>query len=491
MDDWTDDQYRRLVKGGNSKWRAFWEANSSSDENLAQRQARDLRDKILLKYESNTSRAYRGTLSIACSELGGKTPLTLAEVKVDNKAAKNAPTPAQSPTLEAVGRPSVVLAEESPPSLQSMIGEVKPFVHGMVLSRKVFISLSLWGLLGMTGAYGVYGWGLRTNNNGVITSSLPSVNPATHGQMGTAATGQDSLNCYHLCALGIISLTVGIPCFLLHKKTVKISHSMIIYRQDAFKSARNLLTDRIAVGRAQRMDKCDVYYPAVPEGGELKAKIGFVFFPGALVDRAAYAPVASRLSESGILVAVANLEPCRAVLDVKKYNLKENVMHMISDALLRSDRGMWTVEEWAIGGHSAGGTLAMKAVADEFSSTMKKVVLWGVLQGHEIYGPKQTLRDIPGLDVLVINGSEDGIVDRTPQKFEKFAAIVPPMRSPQCSEDKKGLTHYVTLEGGNHSGCAHYGPQTFPKQDGTRLITLEQQQRQTVETTAEFLLGGG
>lgn len=249
--------------------------------------------------------------------------------------------------------------------------------------------------------------------------------------------------------------------------------------------------DRIAMGRAQRMEKCDVYYPPIAEGEEPRAKCGFIFYPGALVDRTAYAPIASRMSESGILVAVANLEPFRVISSLHDYNLKKEVMRILSDSILLSNQGVWTVDEWSIGGHSIGGHVAIVAVANELSSTIKKVVLWGVLSYPlpAVYPYRQTLREIKDVDALVVNGSNDEIIKSTvfgKDKIQQFEDKMPPRG---CPGKSRGHTHHVTIEGGNHSGCSHYGPQSFPLPDGIRTITLEQQQRRMAEATVDFLLG--
>ena len=77
-------------------------------------------------------------------------------------------------------------------------------------------------------------------------------------------------------------------------------------------------------------------------------------------------------------------------------------------------------------------------------------------------------------------------------KVAKIEANMPP-RSCLSSANvapgtNQGCTHHVTIEGGNHAGCAHYGPQMFPLPDGIRTITLEQQQRMMAEATVDFLL---
>jgi len=233
----------------------------------------------------------------------------------------------------------------------------------------------------------------------------------------------------------------------------------------------------------------------------LRARCGLIFYPGALVDRTAYAPIASRLSELGILVAVANLEPFRLVGRLKEYAVREEVMRILSDSILLSKRGIWTVDEWAIGGHSMGGHMAIVAVADEFHSTMKKVVLWGVgmYPDPNTYPCKRSLRESKDVDVLVINGSNDEFVKKAKSMREKvveFEAKMPPNGGNPISADtsppgevRRGHTYNVTIEGGNHAGCAHYGPQMSPFPDGIRSITLEQQQRRMAEVTGDFLLG--
>jgi len=500
MDDWTDDQYIRMVQGGNAKWNEYWEThgnkaaaavpffcNAVSEESKVLDRG-ELSRRIKFKYESNAARAYREALSLnakACRLRDDRGSLIIPpSIPI---------TRAPSPTLEE----DVRLPEESPPSLQDLYKKAWPFAVSMMSSRKSQGLLLAWGMLGITSAYGVYWWGLHRKGGNGITSSLPTVNPVAHGYMGTTSMSDPHSN-YNLLALAIAALTVAIPYFLLRQFAKKIAHTWLANRQDAFKSARNLFMDRIAIGRAQRLDRCDVYYPAISEGQELKAKCGLILYPGALVDRAAYAPIASRLSEMGILVAVANLEPTRVITSLKVYSVKEEVMHILSDSVLLSDQGTWTIDKWAIGGHSIGGHMAIAAVANEMSSTIKKVVLWGVLSypGPNTYPCKQTLREIKDVDVLVVNGSNDKLIKSA--KFEKDKAVnfekkMPPTSSSSFADvssgNKRGHTLHVTIEGGNHAGCAHYGPQMFPIVDGIRTITLEQQQRQMAEATADFLLG--
>ena len=494
MDDFTDDQYRRLVHGGNSKWKEYWEANNTTDKTGSNI------DGLRFKYESNAARAYREALSLnakACR-------LSTDGERVHQCAPEEASLPTMSspvvptPTIFDADADAHKLLEEYPPTFQELYKVAWPFAIAMFSSSGTKLILFAWGMIGMSSVYGVhhlYGKGGGGTNSNVITT----MNPNAHGYMGsTSISDSNSL----LLALGVVAFFTGVPYLLLHQLAKKIANGLLSNRQEAFKSARNLLQDLIATGRAQRMESCDVYYPLRLEGEELKAKCGLIFYPGALVDRAAYAPIASRLSEMGILVAVANLEPHRVIVNLADYPVKEKVMRILSDSVLLSKRGSWTVNEWALGGHSMGGHTAIAAVANELSSTMKKIVLWGVnsYPDQSTLYPCRILRDIKNVDALVVNGSNDNIVKSTAfsgidkKKASKFKAKMPPRLPPSSSaevspENKRGHTHYVTIEGGNHAGCAHYGPQTFPVPDGNRTITLEQQQHRTAEATADFLLG--
>ncbi|KAL7529268.1 hypothetical protein ACHAXR_002874 [Thalassiosira sp. AJA248-18] len=508
MDDWTDDQYRRMVDGGNAKWRDYCEAHSKKDNgdssfgkssSGSSVSNEELKRKIRREYESNAARAYREALSLnAKASRLREDPSALASASAHVKV-----TPAPSPTPFEGGDAILasILTEECPPSVEEIFKvHAWPFVLSTISSKNYLLLLS-WGLLGIMSAYGVHWWGLYRAVPPTITSSLPSVNPAAQGYMGARTTTSQYSNIYYdFLSVGILVLAAGIPYYSLRRSALKVAQNLLANRQDAFKSARNLLVDRITIGRAQRLKRCDVYYPSIPEGEERKAKCGLIFYPGALVNRTAYAPIATRLSEAGILVAVANLEPYRVILKLAEYPLKQEVMHILSDSILLSKGGIWTVDEWAIGGHSMGGHVAIAAVANELSSTIKKVVLWGVLSypSPKTYPCKRTLREIKDVDALVVNGSNDDIINSGgiggKNAVEQFEAMMPPKRRPSfadvASGNKQGYTHHVTIEGGNHAGCAHYGPHTFPRPDGIRAITLEQQQRRAADATVDFLLGG-
>ncbi len=71
-----------------------------------------------------------------------------------------------------------------------------------------------------------------------------------------------------------------------------------------------------------------------------------------------------------------------------------------------------------------------------------------------------------------IYGTENGVTP--PEGFEASLRLLPPG------------TELVVIDGGNHAGFGHYGPQA---RDGTATIPREEQQRQTAETVLAFLEG--
>ena len=77
-----------------------------------------------------------------------------------------------------------------------------------------------------------------------------------------------------------------------------------------------------------------------------------------------------------------------------------------------------------------------------------------------------------------INGSNDLILRSTSSKSETL--------NEDTNRSNNTISHVI--EGGNHAGFAHYGPQMFPRPDGDRTITLEDQQKITVNLAADFLL---
>ena len=116
-----------------------------------------------------------------------------------------------------------------------------------------------------------------------------------------------------LVLVTISLILVGLLCVFPHNGIVRVSvlvafalpligsalfliigiHMVVNNRQSAFKSAQNLLLERIQVGRATRKkDAYDLFLPPPPSITETKkTKFGIIFFPGALVNHRLMLPL--------------------------------------------------------------------------------------------------------------------------------------------------------------------------------------------------------
>src|SRR5512143_918573 len=90
-----------------------------------------------------------------------------------------------------------------------------------------------------------------------------------------------------------------------------------------------------------------VFQPAQP------SDTGFIFYPGGLVDPAAYAPLMKQLSDQGIMTVIVPMPLDLAVFGVNKAN---DVIAAYPD-----------IKQWIIGGHSLGGSMAAQYAKDNAS----------------------------------------------------------------------------------------------------------------------------
>ena len=220
--------------------------------------------------------------------------------------------------------------------------------------------------------------------------------------------------------------------------------------------ARDTLRQRIQSGRAQRFHRFDVYFPPVYRGQAL------LFFPGACVPHAAYSEVAALMSDDGLVVVVASIEPvCMPSpglgADATPMRL---IMHQVDSKFLPYPT------QWSLGGHSFGAFAAMR-LALELGPVC--VVLWGVGPFPEAYTNVSQL-DCP---VLVIQGSNDRLAKHTPESWQEFLKQLPP-----------GAKHKV-IHGGTHNGFATYS--NNPAVDGLPGITKENQHRLVATATSNFI----
>ena len=169
-----------------------------------------------------------------------------------------------------------------------------------------------------------------------------------------------------------------------------------------------------------------------------------IFYPGGQVEARAYAPLLREIAAEGMDVCLVEMPFRLAVL-----------------APNRADRVMAQEDyaNWSIGGHSLGGAMAANYAASHGDR----------LRGLVLLAAYATRPLDPGLQVLVVVGSEDGVVNRA--KLEAGLRYLP--------TDAR----VVTIPGANHAQFGSYGPQ---RGDGEALISPEEQWARTAALLREL-----
>jgi len=173
----------------------------------------------------------------------------------------------------------------------------------------------------------------------------------------------------------------------------------------------------------------------------------FIFYPGAKVEEAAYAPLMRRIAEQDTDVFLVKMPFRIAFFGV---DLADDLM------------GKYSYSRWYIGGHSLGGVAAC-SYAEKHPEQIGGVIL---LASY----PVKSIKNVPAL--VSIYGSEDGVLNmKKMSETEKYAP--------------ENYKSYV-IEGGNHAQFGNYGEQ---KGDGNPGISADEQQEQTVEMIREVFNG--
>lgn len=177
-----------------------------------------------------------------------------------------------------------------------------------------------------------------------------------------------------------------------------------------------------------------------PEG----ATAGFIFYPGGKVEHRAYIPLMRACAEQGILCVLVEM-PCNlAVLDI---GAAEGIQAQYPQ-----------VEDWYIGGHSLGGSMAayyLQKNAEDYEG----LILLGSYSTADL--------SESGLEVLSIFGSEDQVMKR--DAYDQNKSNLP-----------ADFTEII-LDGGCHAYFGMYGAQDG---DGTPTISNEDQIYMTAEHIA-------
>lgn len=219
--------------------------------------------------------------------------------------------------------------------------------------------------------------------------------------------------------------------------------------------------------RAKSLPRYNIFFPPGPKNS---IKCAILLIPGAMIDPGAYAQISRQLSDEGVLVVVPNTAPYylpSTLLGARLADLK-----WIMDEVTSQHE----VKEWAIGGHDMGMIPAMQLVE---KLNLSKLVLWGAYDPWNIVNLSSSK-----INVLVVMPSNDMYWKVLSEaQISKFRSNLPP-EAGAASTPNRGSSVYKMLEGGNHSGFAHYGP---VKEDGERTMSSQDQQKSCATVTALFL----
>ena len=174
---------------------------------------------------------------------------------------------------------------------------------------------------------------------------------------------------------------------------------------------------------------------------------GFIFYPGGKVEYKAYIPLMQACAEKGILCVLVEMPFNLAVFDI---NAADGIQEDYPE-----------IEEWYIGGHSLGGSMAASYLANH-SDDYEGLILLG----------SYSTADLSDTDLAVLSvfGSEDNVMNR--EKYEDNKSNLP-----------SNFTEFV-IDGGCHAYFGMYGAQAG---DGTPKITNEEQIRLTVENIVAIM----
>lgn len=179
---------------------------------------------------------------------------------------------------------------------------------------------------------------------------------------------------------------------------------------------------------------------------ENKTSSGLIFYQGGKVEEEAYAPLMKNLAEKGISVYLVRMP----------FNLAVFNSGAAEEVLTEHEE----INNWYLSGHSLGGVMAASFVEKQPEEFEGVIFLASYPAGDF---------SATSIDTLSIYGTNDEVLNEEAY-FEAFDSL-PSGKS-------------AVIEGGNHAQFGNYGHQ---KGDGTAIISVEEQQDNTVEIIIEFI----
>ncbi|GCD13223.1 alpha/beta hydrolase [Clostridium tagluense] len=178
---------------------------------------------------------------------------------------------------------------------------------------------------------------------------------------------------------------------------------------------------------------------------------GLIIYPGGKVSPEAYAPLASKVAESGFVVVIVPMPLNLAVLSPNK---AEKVIEKHPK-----------IKQWYIAGHSLGGVMVA-----QFAYKNQYKINGLILLAS--YPQKSNNLSSSGVKVLSMYGTKDGFIGK--DKIDESKKLLPTS------------TKWIPINGGNHSQNGWYG---FQKGDNTATITRDEQQNIIGKSIVQFMSG--
>lgn len=235
-----------------------------------------------------------------------------------------------------------------------------------------------------------------------------------------------------LSPLNIIVMTVAVVCIAFASYTGVYHHAGTAAKQACVSDGSVSVENHIG---------------SLSFGDPSTAKAGFILYPGAKVQAAAYAPLARDIAARGYYVVIVDPPFNLALFD--------------PDAAQKVIDSTSQVSTWFIGGHSLGGVVMSFWAAENYQEAAGLVFI-----------ASYPFRDLSGtaLPVLSIRASEDLVLNI--DQYEAAQAKLP-----------SGVDETV-IEGGNHAGFGDYGTQDG---DGKAAIGQQEQWKQTADAIVAFM----
>jgi alpha-beta hydrolase superfamily lysophospholipase len=188
------------------------------------------------------------------------------------------------------------------------------------------------------------------------------------------------------------------------------------------------------------------------------SEIGVLFFPGALVDPIAYAPIAQELARRGYCVVLLRVPRRGAFGGAQSTELPVRYMRALRETVESGGP-----RQWVVAGHSLGGVISARLV-----QSLREGIAGLVLIGTS--HPRDFSLSHLKIPVTQVYGTRDTIAD-----VEKVEA---------ARRNLPATTRFVRIDGGNHSQFASYG---FQPGDWPATISRAEQRSRTIDAIVETI----